>query len=265
MAIKDFVLKKDMTTMNVIQFGSGKKHMIMIPGLGDGLTTVKGLALPFALLYRIYCKDYTVTCLSRCNTMSEGYSTKDMADDIIWAMDQLKIDKADIYGVSMGGMIAQHIAIDYPCRTNKLVLSVTASACNSQIKECIDRWLNMVEHNQNMELMKDNVISMYTDEYCRKNLWMVNITGHIKPKSYDRFIVMSKAILSHDTLDRLHEIKCPVLIIAGGLDQVVTPEASYQMKECIPHAELRVYPQYGHAVYDEAKDYDTKILEFLRK
>ena len=40
MAIKDFVLKKDMTTMNVIQFGSGKKHMIMIPGLGDGLTTV---------------------------------------------------------------------------------------------------------------------------------------------------------------------------------------------------------------------------------
>jgi pimeloyl-ACP methyl ester carboxylesterase len=45
----------------------------------------------------------------------------------------------------------------------------------------------------------------------------------------------------------------------------VTPEASYQMKECIPHAELLVYPEYGHAVYDEAKDYDAKILEFLKK
>ncbi|MBR5004619.1 MAG: hypothetical protein IKY14_04080, partial [Erysipelotrichaceae bacterium] len=61
MAIKDFVLTKEKTTMNVIQFGSGKKHMIMIPGLGDGLSTVKGLALPFALLYRIYCREYTVT------------------------------------------------------------------------------------------------------------------------------------------------------------------------------------------------------------
>ena len=265
MAIKDFVLTKEKTTMNVIQFGSGKKHMIMIPGLGDGLSTVKGLALPFALLYRIYCREYTVTCISRCNTMPENYSIKEMADDIIWAMDQLKIEKADIYGVSMGGMIAQHIAIDYPERTNKLVLSVTGAACNSQIKECIERWLNMVDHNQNMELMKDNVISMYTDEYCRKNLWMVKFTGHIKPKSYHRFKVMSKAILNHHTLDHLHEIKCPVLIIAGGKDKVVTPEASYQMKECIPHAELMVYPDYGHAVYDEAKDYDAKILEFLKK
>ena len=265
MTIKDFVLSKGNTTMNVIQFGSGPKHLMMIPGLGDGLTTVKGLALPFAWMYRIYCKDYTVTCVSRLNQMPEDYSTQQMADDIVWAMDQLNIDKADIYGVSMGGMLAQHIALNHPSRINKLVLSVTSARCNTQIKTCIERWLDMVKRNQNMELMKDNVISMYTEAYCRKNLWMVNITGHIKPKSYDRFITMSKAILKHDTLDQLHEIKCPVLIIAGGLDQVVTPEASYQIKEVIPHAELLVYSQYGHAVYDEAKDYDAKILEFLNK
>ena len=47
MAIRNLVLKKDTNSMHVIQFGSGRKQLIMIPGLGDGLTTVKGLALPF--------------------------------------------------------------------------------------------------------------------------------------------------------------------------------------------------------------------------
>lgn len=265
MAIKNLVLKKGTNSMHVIQFGSGRKQLIMIPGLGDGLTTVKGLALPFALMYRIYCQDYTVTCLSRFNELSEGYTIKEMADDIIWAMDQLHIKKADVYGVSMGGMIAQHMVLNHPMRINKLVLSVTSARCNETIKGCIDRWLSMAKHNQNMELMKDNVLSMYTEEYCRKNLWMVNITGRIKPKSYDRFIRMSEAILMHDTLDRLSEIQCPVLIIAGQKDQVVTAEASLEIKKCISQAELLMYPQYGHAVYDEAKDYDAKILEFLTK
>ena len=69
----------------------------------------------------------------------------------------------------------------------------------------------------------------------------------------------------HDTLDRLSLIQCPVLIIAGQKDQVVTAEASLEIKERISQAELLMYPQYGHAVYDEAKDYDAKILEFLKK
>ena len=47
------------------RFGSGKKTFVMIPGVGDGLKTVKGMALPFALLYRSLCKDFTVYVFSR--------------------------------------------------------------------------------------------------------------------------------------------------------------------------------------------------------
>ena len=76
---KNGSLKIDDTDMYYISFGTGKKNLIMIPGLGDGLTTVKGTAIPFSLMYRQYAKDYTVYVFSRKNHLEEGASTRDMA------------------------------------------------------------------------------------------------------------------------------------------------------------------------------------------
>ena len=57
---KNDTLRLSDGTMHYVRFGRGKKTLIMLPGLGDGLTTVKGTALPMALMYRIFAKDYTV-------------------------------------------------------------------------------------------------------------------------------------------------------------------------------------------------------------
>ena len=92
-------LKDD--TMYYIRFGSGSKTLIMLPGLGDGLTTVKGTALPMALMYRAYAKEYTVYMFSRRNHLPDGYSTKEMAHDLKEAMDALNIEKADFIGISI--------------------------------------------------------------------------------------------------------------------------------------------------------------------
>ena len=70
----------------------------MLPGLGDGLTTVKGTALPFAIAYRIYARDYKVYVFSRRNQLEEEYSTRDMARDQAEAMKRIGIEKADIMG-----------------------------------------------------------------------------------------------------------------------------------------------------------------------
>ena len=58
--------------MDYISFGNGNKDLIMLPGLGDGLATVKGMALVFSMLYRIYAKDFTVYVFSRKNHLQEG-------------------------------------------------------------------------------------------------------------------------------------------------------------------------------------------------
>ena len=85
--------------MDYIQFGNGDKALIIIPGLGDGLKTVKGSALAMSLMYKRFAKDYTVYAFSRINELPEEYSTEEMADDIKDAMDALGIEKAHILGV----------------------------------------------------------------------------------------------------------------------------------------------------------------------
>ena len=109
---KNGTLRIDGTTMEYICFGTGKRILVMLPGLGDGLRSMKGTALPMAVMYREFSKDYTVYAFSRKNVLPDGYTTRDMARDQAEAMHQLGIQKADIFGVSMGGMIAQHLAID---------------------------------------------------------------------------------------------------------------------------------------------------------
>lgn len=120
--------------MEYAVFGKGNSTLIMLPGLGDGLTTVKGMAVPMAVAYRMYAKDYKVYVFSRKNGLEDGYSTKDMARDQAGAMRALGIGRAKVLGVSQGGMIAQYLAIDYPELVEKLVLTVTSSRQNRRIR-----------------------------------------------------------------------------------------------------------------------------------
>ena len=88
---KSGVLKTGNTTMEYIRFGSGKRILVMLPGLGDSLRSMKGTALPMALMYRCFAKDFTVYAFSRKNELPVGYTTRDMARDQAEAMEQLGI------------------------------------------------------------------------------------------------------------------------------------------------------------------------------
>ena len=99
-------IKIEQSDMDYISFGKGNKNLIIIPGLGDGLRTVKGMAIPLAFMYKKFAKEYTVYIFSRRNNLTNGFTTQDMAQDIAKAMNLLNISNADILGVSQGGMIA---------------------------------------------------------------------------------------------------------------------------------------------------------------
>lgn len=252
------------TTMDYLAFGKGKKTFIMIPGLGDGLKTAKGMAVPFAIMYKMYAKDYRVYVFSRKNKLEPGYTTKEMAADVKQAMDTLGIEKADILGVSQGGMIAQQFAINYPEAVGKLVLAVTSARPNDYIEKVLPPWIDMAKRGAFHELMVDNIIKMYTQEYIRKNKWMLNVAGKFgKPKSYERFIIMAEACTNHDCYDLLHTIQAPTLVIGGEKDIIVGSESSGEIAGQISGAKLKMYPEYGHALYEEAKDFNDVVFKFL--
>lgn len=253
------------TTMNYAQFGTGSKNLIMIPGLGDGLRTGDKLAFFYALLYGKFTKDYTVYVFSQKNKMPEKYSTRKMAKDVKEAMDLIGIDRADVIGVSLGGMISQHLAADYPEKVGKLVLVVTAARRNQYIQRCVSGWIEMARREDYEKLMIDNLKKMYTRQYLEKNKWAMKIAGKIgKPASYERFIAMAHGCLYHDAYEKLEKIQAKTLVIGGALDRTVGPKSSKELAERIPNSILKMYPQYGHALYDEAKDFKQVILDFLR-
>ena len=255
-------LKDD--TMYYIRFGCGSKTLIMLPGLGDGLTTVKGTALPMALMYHAYAKEYTVYMFSRRNHLPEGYSTQEMARDLLEAMDALNIEKADLIGISMGGMIAQHFAADYPDRVGKLVLVVTCAESNPLLTESVSEWIELAKSGNHAALMDSNVRRMYSTAYYQRNRWLIPIMGKLtKPKSYNRFFIQAYACRTHRASDRLSAITAPTLVIGGAKDQTLGVDASRAIAAAIPNATLKIYAEWGHGLYEEAKDFNQIVLNFL--
>ena len=254
------------TQMCYARFGHGENVLVVLPGLSDGLATVRGKALLLAGPYRPVFDRFTVYMFSRKNEMPQGYSIRDMADDQAAAMRRLGIEKAAVLGVSQGGMIALALAADHPESVEKLVLAVTAPQVNPLIRERLERWIGFAEAGDHKGLMIDTSEHSYSPAHLKKLRRAYPILGAVgKPKDYRRFLINARAILAFDASDRLASVSCPTLILGGEADEIVGAEASRQMQERIPSSELYIYPGLGHAAYEEAKDFYPRVFQFLTK
>ncbi|MBO7702975.1 MAG: alpha/beta hydrolase [Solobacterium sp.] len=256
----------DGKTMYIAEFGSGSRNLILLPGLSDGLKTVKGTAKLFGVSYRTLAEDHTVYFASRVNELEEGYTIADMADDMVSAMKELGIEKADIVGVSQGGMIAQEIALRHPDVTERLVLAVTAARPNDLIQERIRTWMRFAEAGNYRDLMIDTAEHSYTERYLSRMRRLYPILTRVgKPASFKRFLIEADAILHHDVYDRLAEITCPTLVITAAKDDIVGAASGREIAEMITGSEHFEYPDLGHGFNDETNDWQDRIHSFLVK
>ncbi len=252
------------TTMDYISFGNGNRNLIMLPGLGDGLFTVKGMALAFLFMYKIYAKKFHVYIFSRKNRLQERYSTREMAEDQAEAMRNLGISKADIIGISQGGMIAQYLAIDHPDLVNKLILAATSSRPNETMENVVGVWIAMAAQGRYKDLMIDTAEKSYSEDYLKKYRRFYPFLGKVgKPKSFKRFIVQADSCVRHDAYAELNKITCPTFVIGGNCDQIAGSASASEIADKIEESELFIYSGYGHALYEEAKDFNERILDFL--
>lgn len=263
---KNGCVKIGNTDMYYVAFGSGSKNLVVLPGLSDGLATVKGKAWILSFPYKKFFQTYTVYMFSRKNKMPEGYTIRDMAHDQVLALQDLGIEQTALLGVSQGGMISQYIAIDHPEMVKKLILAVTAPYANNVVREAVSDWIDMAERGDHKALMVDTAEKMYSEKYLRKNRkYFPLIAGFTKPSDYDRFLKNAYAILGFDARDELSKISSPTLIIAGDDDNTVGNDAPYEMNEKIVNSELYIYEGLGHGVFEEAKDFYDKVLAFCDK
>ena len=246
-----------------ISFGSGDDVLIMLPGVGDGFKTAKGVAIPFSFMYRIFAEDFRVLVFSRRNRMLKGFTTEDMADDLDAIMKKLGIESAHVFGVSQGGMIAQQMAIRHPGRVKSLVLAVTASCPNDLMRESLGTWLEMADRDDYEGIMLDTAERSYTGAYLERGRMLNKMLAIAKPKDYTRFRILCESCLEHDTRDDLDKIGCPALVIGADEDKVLGGDASKELAAGIPGAELYMYEGYSHGVYEQAKDFNKRALEYF--
>lgn len=249
--------------MDYITFGNGTKPLILIQGLST--RNIKGSSLLVAYMYRIFAKDYRVYMFDRRQNIFEGITVNDMALDIANAMDNLGIKNASVFGISQGGMIAQCLAINRPDLVTKLVLGVTLSKNNNTVEAVVKNWIKLTEQENFKQLVLDMADKMYSKEYVKRyKPFMPLLTIWQKPKDAQRFIILTKACLTCNAYEELEKIQCPVFVIGGKEDMVLSGEASQEIAQKL-NCKLYMYENLGHSAYEEAKDFNKRICDFLKE
>ena len=261
--LKESKLRLPDTEIDYISFGRGERPLVMIQGLNT--RGIKGAGLGLALAYRIFAKDFKVYLFDRRPDVWDEITVRDFAKDLAMALDALKITNADIFGVSEGGMIAQYLAIDRPDLVRKLVLAVTLSKTNETTAEVINTWVKMTEQDDMKALVKDMAEKMYSEKYLRRYRPLLPLLTLLqKPKDKARFITLAKSCLTCSAYNELEKIKCPVLVLGAEEDKIVGAQSSLEIAEKLG-CEIYMYEGLGHAAYEEAKDFNTKVYNFLIK
>lgn len=263
-SIKGKTLYFNDKSMDYVTFGKGKQPLVIIPGLGDELQTVKGMAQMLALTYREFAKVYKVYVFSRINELRQGYTTRDMAADVAEAMEVLNITNAHVMGISQGGMIAQWLVVDFPKKVQKLILAVTTAKLSNQGRERISCWLNLIQTGTYKDLMIDIARHSYTTKSFGRFKYLyriMGIFGRIKDKK--RIDIQAVSCLKHDSLAFLEKISCPTLIIGAEKDDVLGVDGSLGLHQHIKDSQLTILPECGHALYEQNKDFQKRVLVFL--
>ena len=261
---KNATLSINGKTVDYVTFGTGNQPLVIIPGLGDGLQTVKGMAMPFSITYRILADRYKIYVFSRINELRQGYTTRDMAADVAEAMEVLTITSAYVMGISQGGMIAQWLAVDFPERVQRLILAVTTAKPSQLARERIENWQKLSQSGNFKHLMLDIAQHSYTQKSYQKWRLLYNVMGIFgRIKDKQRIDIQSVSCLKHDSLDFLEKINCPTLIIGAEKDDVLGVDDSLGLHQHIKDNQLTILPECGHALYEQNKDFQKRVLVFL--
>lgn len=250
------------------QQGEGP-DLVLIMGLGANLGAWALNTPAFARHYRTLTFDNRGA--GRSDAPAGNWSIRDMAADTAALMEALGIARAHIVGVSMGGMIAQELAIGWPGRVDRLVIACSrarASALRRTVAVAQRAlWEAGIPREAIAALQQPWGRTTATLQDERLPLALLELQAQdpypIAPAAYLRQL---DATIAHDTVDRLGQISAPTLVLVGAEDILTPPYESIELARLIPGAELRILPRGGHGFNGEyPKEFNQAVLDFLRR
>jgi pimeloyl-ACP methyl ester carboxylesterase len=191
-----------------------------------------------------------------------------MASDAAAVLDAAGLDRAHVYGISMGGMIAQEFAINYPERVRKLVLGCTSCGGKNAIK-AEQKVLKLVWERANMNAeqafwaMAPYVYDQTTPRELIDEDFDIRVRTYPTSKGYQGQV---EGIFSWESFDRLPRINAPTLVIHGENDLLVPAGNGKILADRIPNSRLVMLPETSHMFFSErAAESNSMIIEFLKE
>jgi pimeloyl-ACP methyl ester carboxylesterase len=254
--------------MFYVEAGEGPPLVLIMGFSGDHLAW--GLQLPaFAARYRVIAFDNRGA--GQTDVPDRPYTTRLMAEDTARLMDALGIRRAHVLGVSMGGMIAQELALHAPERVQSLHLGCTLARPDRFLRAVSASWRDIRERLDREATLRAIgpwlfAPLTYNERPDFVELVIQNALANPHPQTLTGFLRQGEAIQSHDTLERLATIRCPTLVSVGADDILLPPRFSRELTARIPGATLHVMPAAGHVYFwERPDDFNTLSLDFFGK
>ena len=247
--------------------GSGTQTLTLIRGLGADLLAWFAQVPEFSKHFRTLVFDNRGA--GRTDKPDTPYSIPQMASDVNRLLDALKIERTALLGISMGGMIAQEFAIQYPEKLSCLVLGCTTFGGPQSVALPQDMFQAILGGPvADEEVRKLQERALYSDDTILRNRDL--IARHAEARS--RFPIppfalarQAAALVNHDTSGRVGLIHVPTLVTTGRDDRLIPPDNSRLLAAKIPGAILKEMPG-GHLFTSEHPDlFNRCVIEFVKE
>jgi pimeloyl-ACP methyl ester carboxylesterase len=247
----------------------GGEPVVLIMGWGGDHTAWAFQLQALAESYRVIAPDNRGA--GQSDQPDAPYSIAGMADDVATLLAQLGVERAHVCGASMGGMIAQELALRHPARVRTLQLHCTLARPDAYGSHLVETLLAVRARENREEWAR----AMLPWIICRKTvherpefveLMLQRALDNPYPTSYTGLRRQAEAIGGHDTLERLGAIRVPTLVTVGAEDILVPAAFSREIQARIPGAAFTLIPDAGHVHFlEQPQAFNEAMLGFLAK
>ena len=200
-----------------------------------------------------------------------AYSTDEMAEDAVGVLDALGIARAAVIGTSMGGAIAQKLALAHPERVQALVLTSTYASVSFTFRRAIETLSDAIDKLDRVTFKHLNQWMSFSHTFQNAHPEALAAAeaedfAYPYPMPVYAFRAQCAACLAHDTAARLGELAMPTLVAAGGEDLYMTAEKTREMTDGIPNSRLYLCGHGGHVhQWEQAEAYNRAVRAFLNE
>ena len=195
------------------------------------------------------------------------YTLEQMADDLHGLVAAWGIRRAYVAGISLGGMVAQTFALDYPELVESLILADTTSEYPPEARRAFEERAREVESRGIGPIVESTLERWFTPEYRQREVQTVDeIRAILRQADRAGYAAACRAVARVDLTSRLGKLTVPTLVVVGAEDPGTPPVVAERLRGAIPDARLAVIPGASHlSSVSHAADFNALILDFLCK